>query len=196
MRMKIFLTIIILTFSLQSWTKAADIRDFQIEGIGIGDNLINYMTKKEIINNDEGHYSKDSKFFEVNYTGKKNKYDYLLFHVKRKDNNFKIYYIRAVNIVDSKSECIKIKKEVVEELKKLFKGLHFREGSQKHYFYKNSIQYISQFSVKIDANRSDHVRAECMIVDDKDEKIHGNLLSTLEIIISTEEFGKWLMDLS
>jgi hypothetical protein len=46
------------------------------------------MTKKEIINHDEGHYSKDSKFFEVNYTGTKNKYDYLLFHEKRFSRNY------------------------------------------------------------------------------------------------------------
>ena len=152
------------------------------------------MSQKEIINNDEGHYPKDSKFFEVNYIGKKNKYDYLLFHVKRKDNNYKIYYIRAANIVDGKSECLKIKKDIVKELKELFDDFIFREGSQKHYFYKNSTQYISQFSVKPDANRSDHVRAECMIVDDKDLKIHNHLKHTLELIISTEEFSRWLIN--
>ena len=175
-------------------SQATDIRDFQIEGISIGDNLIDYMSQKEIINNDEGHYPKDSRFFEVNYIGKKNKYDYLLFHVKRKDNNYKIYYIRAANIVDGKSECLKIKKDIVKELKELFDDFIFREGSQKHYFYKNSTQYISQFSVKPDANRSDHVRAECMIVDDKDLKIHNHLKHTLELIISTEEFSRWLIN--
>ena len=86
--MKKFLTILILILALQTPSQATDIRDFQIEGISIGDNLINYMTKKEIINHDEGHYSKDSKFFEVNYTGTKNKYDYLLFHEKRFSRNY------------------------------------------------------------------------------------------------------------
>lgn len=191
--MKRLLLILIFTLSFQSWTKADDISDFEIEGFSIGVNLIDYMTKKEIINNDEGHYSKDSKFFEVNYTGAKKKYDYILFHVKRKDNNFKIYYIRAVNIVDNKSECMKIKKVIAEELKELFSDNYFQEGSQKHYFYKNSIQYISQFSFKSNANASDHTRVECMIVSDKDKKIHGNLENTLEVIISAEEFSKWLV---
>ena len=190
--MKRLLLVLILTFSFQSLTKADDIRDFEIEGFSVGVNLINYMTKQEIINNEQGHYPKDSKFFEVYYTGAKNQYDHILFHVKRKDNNFKIYYIRAANIVDNKSECTKIKTVIANELKELFPKTYFKEGSQKHYFYKNSTQYISQFSFKIDANQSDHVRVECMIFSDKDKKIHGTLPSSLEVIISSAEFSKWL----
>jgi hypothetical protein len=190
--MKRLLLILILTFSFQTLSKADDIRDFEIEGFSIGDNLINYMTKNEIINSDEGHYPKDSEFFEVEYKGTKNKYDYILFHLKRKDNNFMIYYIRAANIVDNISECSKTKTVIVNDIKELFPDTNFREGSQKHYFYKNSTQYISQFSFEEDANQSDHVRVECMIVSDKDKKIHGNLRSSLEIIISSKEFSKWL----
>ena len=40
--------VLILTFNCQSLAKADDIRDFQIEGISIGDSLIDYFTKKEI----------------------------------------------------------------------------------------------------------------------------------------------------
>jgi hypothetical protein len=63
--MRIFITVLVLIFSLQSWTRADDIRDFQIEGMSIGDNLIDYMTKKEIINNGKGHYPKGSKFLPL-----------------------------------------------------------------------------------------------------------------------------------
>ena len=135
------LLILILTISFQTLIKADDIHDFQIENIGIGDNLIDHMTKKEIINNDQGHYPKNSKFFEVNYTGIKNQYDYVNFGVKRNDNNFKIYYIRGMNVVDNKSECIKTKNKIAKDLEKLFPNTYFQEGSQKHYFYKNSTQY-------------------------------------------------------
>ena len=43
------LLILILTLNFQSFTKADDIRDFQIEGISLGDSLTEYFTKKEII---------------------------------------------------------------------------------------------------------------------------------------------------
>ena len=47
--MKRLLLIFILTFSFQSWTKADDIRDFEIEGISIGDSLLNFYDENRII---------------------------------------------------------------------------------------------------------------------------------------------------
>ena len=46
--MKRLLLILFLTFSFQSFTNAEDIRNFQIEGMSVGDSLLDYMTKNEI----------------------------------------------------------------------------------------------------------------------------------------------------
>ena len=46
--MRVFITVLILIFSLQSLTKADDIRDFQIEGMSIGDSALDYFSKSEI----------------------------------------------------------------------------------------------------------------------------------------------------
>ena len=46
--MRIFLTVLILVFSLQSLTKANDIGDFEIEGITVGESLLDYYSEKEI----------------------------------------------------------------------------------------------------------------------------------------------------
>ena len=47
--MRVFLAVLVLIFSLQSWTKADDISDFQIEGMSIGDTLLQYYSKDQII---------------------------------------------------------------------------------------------------------------------------------------------------
>ena len=47
--MRIFLAIVILIFSLQSLIKADDIWDFQIEGMSIGDSLLNYFDENILI---------------------------------------------------------------------------------------------------------------------------------------------------
>ncbi len=193
--MKIFLSILIIILNFQSLTKADDIRDFELEGLSIGDNLSEYMTISEIINNDQGHYPVDSKFYEVAYSGNLTQYEYVNLAIKRNDDNFKIYFIRGMNVVENKKDCLKIKKIIADDLKELFPKFYFLEGNQKHYYYKNSTQYISQFSATSDANTSDHTRVECMIVSDKDKKIHGNLVSTLEVIIATKEFSEWLASL-
>ena len=48
--MKVFITVIILIFSLQSWTKADDIKDFEIEGMRVGESALTYFSKEEIEN--------------------------------------------------------------------------------------------------------------------------------------------------
>ena len=190
--MKKILKTLVLSLFFITPSQADDIQDFQIEGMSIGDSALDYMTANEIINNDEGLYPKNSKFFEVNYIGKKNIYDYVLFHVKRKDRKYIIYFIRGVNIVDNKDQCMKMKKKIESDMKTLFKNTNFQEGKQKHYYYKNSTQYISQFSYGYNARTSDHARVECMMMHKEDIKKHGNIPNTLEVIIQSEEFGKWL----
>jgi hypothetical protein len=49
--MKRLLLILILTFSFQSLAKADDIKDFQIEGVSIGDSLLDHFSKDQIVNN-------------------------------------------------------------------------------------------------------------------------------------------------
>ena len=46
--MKRLLLILILTFSFKPLTKADDIRDFEVEGVKIGDSLLDYFTKEKI----------------------------------------------------------------------------------------------------------------------------------------------------
>ena len=41
--MRIFLSTLVLIIFFQSWTKADDVRDFGIEGISVGDSLLNFM---------------------------------------------------------------------------------------------------------------------------------------------------------
>ena len=44
---KILITLLFFIFSLQSLTKAEDIKDFEIEGMTIGDSLEDHFSKKK-----------------------------------------------------------------------------------------------------------------------------------------------------
>ena len=46
--MKKLFIIIIVFVSLQSWSSADDIRDFEIEGVSVGDSLLDFFNKKKI----------------------------------------------------------------------------------------------------------------------------------------------------
>jgi hypothetical protein len=91
--MRNFLLILILILSFQSWTKADDIRDFQIEGMSIGDSLLNFFSKKEInkfANYD--HLPSDMKFriaeFYSNNEMKMNTYDGIQIFYKPNDKKY------------------------------------------------------------------------------------------------------------
>ena len=56
--MRILITVLVLIFNLHSWTKADDIKDFEIEGISIGDSALKFFTKAQIIKNSrKDHYT-------------------------------------------------------------------------------------------------------------------------------------------
>ena len=122
--MRIFLFILIFIFSIQSLTKADDIRDFEIEGMSIGDSLLNFFNKNQIdnfFNYDEGT---DLKFriSEFSETGnfKISDYDAMQVYYKPNDKNYIISGIRGALFCNSKSECINQHTKIINDLKNSF----------------------------------------------------------------------------
>ena len=54
--MRILSFIFIFIFSCQSLTKADEIKDFEIEGMSIGESLLDYFSNEEIINAPKTNY--------------------------------------------------------------------------------------------------------------------------------------------
>ena len=185
------LLILILTLSFQTLTKADDIRDFEIEGISAGDSLLDYMSISEIKNNYLNQYHAKSKFISINYP-KTNQYDYLYIYTKRNDQNYKIYMLRGIMRIKNKESCLKKKSVIEKEMKSLFLNAKFQEGKNKHYYYKNSTSYISQFFYGDDGRYSPGARVECSMINEKEQKKY-NVFPSLDIMIQYHgDFGRWL----
>ena len=109
--MRIFILILLIIFCIQSWSNADDISEFEIEGVSIGESLLKYMTKKEIIS-DFSFVYKDKEFATV-FFSKKTKYDNIQITVKPNDKNLIIHGISAIIYYDDRySECL-IQKEII-----------------------------------------------------------------------------------
>ena len=125
--MKKFSLILILIFSFQSWTKADDARNFQIEGISIGDSALDYFTEDEITKNIKWHYNNNKKNNEFvivefyNYKSAK-QYDGIQIAVKPKDKEYKIYVIAgAIQYDNTKIEdCYSQMQEIDSKLLYVF----------------------------------------------------------------------------
>jgi len=138
--MKKLLLILILTFSLQSWTKADDIKDFEIDGMSIGDSLLNYFTEKEIIEaRDESH--KGQEFITKNLWSKNSSiYEVYQVAYKRYDKKKKLHAIAGViSFPNNINKCKKQMKKISSELSTLFpltikKDWGKYDTSKGHYF--------------------------------------------------------------
>ena len=77
--------IIVLSFCFTILSQADDIKDFQIEGISIGDSLLNYYDEKEIKNMKKTYYDKSDKYYLLDGIIIKNQkeYEVLSFHLKK-----------------------------------------------------------------------------------------------------------------
>ena len=185
--MRIFLTVLILIFSLQSWTKADDIRDFQIEGISIGDSLLDFMTVKEIKNADR-NYVKNKKYYVVGYQKDLKTYDTMDIYLKSGDNK---YIVRSLggNIFMDVEKCLLQKDIIVDEIKSLFPNSVPKDYKIDHIYDKSgkSKQHQTQFLLKND----DHVRVECV---DWSKKISNknNWQDNLLVAAVSTEILKWI----
>ena len=116
--MKKLLLIIILTISFQSLANADDIRDFEIEGLSIGQSLLNFMSKDEIVN-DITYIYKNEKYGTIFFNNPL-LYDNVQITIRTDDKKFIIHGISAILYYDDKySECLLKKETLTNELKNL-----------------------------------------------------------------------------
>ncbi len=128
--MRIFLLILILILNIQSWTKADDITDFEIEGMSIGDSLLDYYTEDVILNATTTKYPASSKYFDIhiNVQSTSENYDQISAMVKSNDKTFKIqslsgdkyFFInQGKNIDEEHLSCLKQKKKITDDFLKI-----------------------------------------------------------------------------
>ena len=118
--MKIFLLFLIFFLSVNSWTKSEDINNFEIEGIAIGDSLLDFFDKNQIdnfLNYDEGTDLKFriSEFYETG-NFKISNFDVMQVYYKPNDKNYTISGIRGALLCESKSKCKNQYKKIINDL--------------------------------------------------------------------------------
>ena len=109
--MKKAMGILVLGLFLTTPSQADDIRDFQIEGMSLGDSLLDYFSEEEIIANNR-NYSEEKKFFYVVSSGNLNleDYDSLDIYLKTDDRKYNIYALGGAIYNLNFEECIKKKR--------------------------------------------------------------------------------------
>ena len=194
--MKIFLSFIILIFSFQSLSNANDIREFEIEGISVGDNLLKFVSEGSIKTQIEDR--KTSVYYDNDYVSillkeMRNKlsiYDDVKVVIKPNDQSYKIYALEGILGFNNIDEChknqIKISDEIKNSLNLQMEGDMWNLKESRLPDSIKDIRYID-FNIKEDLSEGSF-RTGCY-----DYKVGPDILM---IMINSPEFDKYLAKLA
>ena len=170
--MKRIILILILTLSFQPWTKADDIRDFQIEGISIGDSLLKYYNLDQINNFFRNNYNNE-KFYKLEIAdqsllNKLKKYDSLSFHFKKNDNKYIVQNLGGIIFYNEIGDCLSEKKIITKEISEAL-NIKFAYRKLSATWDKNTKYYQSEGQI----DEGGVVAITCYDWSKKDEENNG-----------------------
>ena len=190
--MKNFFTVLILIFVLQSWSKADDIRDFQIEGLSVGDSLLIHISKKKIEQLKKYNTYPNKKFYTL-YLEKEffnlNTYDFIQIDLKRGDKDYILPVVGGVIDFPKNINSCKIKKKkIINEIINTFPNLNKEDRTGAHPQDKTnkSLVYQTVFRLKNGA-----IVIDCEDWSDAMEKNY-NFVDQLKIYVLTNDYNNWL----
>ena len=192
--MKKLILILILTLNFQSWAKADDIRDFEIQGISLGESLLKIFSKEEIQKfiqneNQTNFYPKSKKYFTLSTPSKDKNFKQLNIDLEYLDKNYITYGISQYKRMEI-NECIKEKEEVAKEISNLFsKNIAEEKYSQKHRADKsgNSKIYNTDFVF----NDGSYIALSC--TDWGAEMEEEGYRDNLDVSVLDADYVTWLM---
>ena len=188
--MKKFLGFLFVLIFSTNISLADDISDFQIEGMSIGDSLLDYFSESEIKNTEKIIYPASDKFYQIELKAQKeSNYDKLSFILKKNDNLYKIFLVGGGKFFknDLKS-CMDFKKKVIKAVASDFSNL--KEETYEYKYLtddKKSIAYITDFIFSDGSS----IRAFCVNWSKITEKKRG-FEDNFSLDISSIEYLDWL----
>ena len=184
--MKIILTIFCLFFS--SFVLADNISDFQVEGMSMGESLLKYYSKQEIINNTMNYYEdSDGKFYAVEFWkhASLKTYESLQVTLKKNDNNFIIFAINGAIYFNDINLCKEKQRKIEKEMSKIFLNA---TKSVENYPYSYDLSGKSFINgIYFDYSSGDYAQVSCY---DFSDDYGGN--DHLRIGLVSNEFFMWL----
>ena len=190
--MRVFIAVLVLIFSLQSWTKADDISDFEIEGMSVGDSALDYFSEEFLLSSKS--YSWDNKKFALSNGKSKNDefFKYWQLYYLDKDPKYIIHFISGYTDISNLEDCNKNKIKLVENIKSIAPNARLNDlGKTPHPGDPSgkSIAYKFQFHFEDEAL----IMVTCTFYSE-DYKNKYNLLNNLSVSAHSKEFSIFLLN--
>ena len=187
--MKKFLTIIILFLNYFIHSSANELHNFEIEGMSLGDSLLDFYEESEI---EKNFFYKNKKYFAFSsrkYSSET--YDGFQFHAKNSDKRYKIVSIEGIKTFENDfEECLKLKDTVVEDILKDLGNPTVRSDKGKHSYDPtgNSVYYRTSIMLNPKAKYF-NLTVSCT---DWSSELEKKFSDKLKVSISTDAFGDFM----
>ena len=189
--MKKLLGILFLGLFLITPSQADDIRDFQIEGMSMGDSLLDFYSKAEI---DAAlqftQYPASDKFIVYTFRDETRfeTYQAITVDIKKADSNYKIYAIAGViNYKNNISECYLLMEKIALEFKEIFNNFkEYKVQRSKLKYDKSGKSYQRYHSFDLPSRNS--ATLECNDWSDEVPRLTDSLMVSL----LTAEYSNFL----
>ena len=203
--------LLILLFSLFFFSSpsviADDISDFQIEGIKIGDSLLDYMTEEEILEeiernkNDYSNLNEPNKYAEVYLFKDLPTYDFLSFFIKNNSVNqyvtnsnekYPILFVRGlIDFIEDFDSCIRKRDEIAKVISEMFPDAQIVEDFGPHPLDSSGDSIIDSIVFKIDSGTE--IESQCNNWEET-FRVKNNYSEGLSVVLYSEEVLSWITD--
>ena len=194
--MKRLLLILILTLSFHSWATADDIKDFEIEGMSIGDSALDYFTVEQIIKRKKFYRNTDSKtFFKTEIISSKFKtYDNIMLHFKENDPNYIIESISGAiffskSSINTVQNCIKRRNIIDQQVSKLFNDIEREVIEDKIYAWDKS-KKSKTHNIYYTFKEGHYAALSCYVFS---KEFSGD--SHLKVMVNSADLSNWINSL-
>ena len=187
--MRKILLFLFLFISFIEKSQADDIKDFEIEGISIGDSLLDFFEKFEI---KKDFFYKNKKYYA--FSSKKYKseiYDGIQFHAKNNDKRYKIVSIEGIKTFDDDfDECLKLKDKIVKDILKDLGNPKVVSDQGKHDYDSTGKSKYYRTSILLDPKSTYYnLSVTCT---DWSKELEANFTDKLKVSISNNEFNDYM----
>ena len=184
---RLSLYLFLLLFALPTPSQADDIRDFQIEGISIGDSALDYFTKDEM-EKYKSYYPKSKKWVMfAKSVSSFETYDSIQVHFKDGDSKYIIGTLDgSIHYKNNIKDCYKKMDEVENEISKIFKNAKKKRSDKvKHSWDKSGKSIVTDIIYRFESG--DVAILECV-----DWSNEAELIDALNLKTGTKEFLDWI----
>ena len=193
-KLSTYLFLLLFSFQTPSW--ADDISDFEIEGMSIGDSLLDYFSKKEIKDNTNTNYYTNNKYTSVSFNELPafEIYESVEFNYKTDDKKYIIVGIDGGFFCEKNiKKCNKKRKEIDLDISNMFENVKKDVRKNKHNADKSGKSTTSQINFWLKSGEIESIE-----LIDWSEKITNEKgwTDNVSVVFYTSDFAQWIINKS